>query len=595
MFPSLRRFLLIGLTWLISQPATADNTPAPPCPDNPSATVWTSPIRPAPGQPIKLLAVLTDGPADTLAAFAPDGAEIPLDAIPRGGPPWSLGADFRAGPAGAYRVEIRRGGEPVGCRMIAVGSGADEVNPPAVSDWNTAAEAFYAAWIEQLFDGPPEQNLSFPSLEPVLRDPARNFLHNHLGGNEDARLPATPDCADLPYFLRAYFAWKVGLPVSFRACDRGSAARPPRCGGPTVDQRFTRGPLPAGAFNGLMRQIADTVHSGSARTALGSDATDFYPVALDRDWLWPGTVYADPYGHTLMLVKWIPQTGGRGGLLLAVDAQPDNSVNRKRFWEGTFLFANTQGAGPGFKAFRPLREDAGGRLRLPSNAELERSAPVAPYADEQARLDPEDFYARVEKLIDPHGLAPEQAYEAMLDALVEQVEGRANSVETGEAYFRAHRGAVVAMPSGAAIFQTLGAWEDYSTPSRDMRLLIAMNVLAGLPERIVRHPELFALGGQSPEEAKAGIERLHARRIQERRIGYKRSDGSPWELSIAEVFNRRAAFEVGYNPNDCAEARWGAKPGAAEYATCARHAPAEQKARMEQYRVWFRETRRPVR
>lgn len=595
MFPSPRLFLLIGLTWLISQPATAENTPAPPCPDNPSATVWTSPIRPAPGQPVKLLAVMTDGPADTLTAFAPGGAEILLDTIPHGGPPWSLGADFQAGSAGAYRVEIRRGGEPVGCRMVGVGQGADLPHPPAPDDWNTAAEAFYAAWIEQLFDGPPEQNLSFPSLEPVLRDPARNFLHNHLGNNEDARLPATPDCADLPYFLRAYFAWKVGLPVSFRACDRGSATRPPRCGGPTVDQRFTHGPLPVGAFNGLMRQIADTVHSGSARTALGSDATDFYPVALDRDWLWPGTVYADPYGHTLMLVKWLPQTSGHGGLLLAVDAQPDNSVNRKRFWEGTFLFANTPGAGPGFKAFRPLREDEGRRLRLPSNAELAQNAPVAPYADEQARLAPEDFYARVEKLIDPHGLAPEQAYEAMLDALVEQVEGRANSVETGEAHFRAHRGAVVAMPSGAAIFQTLGAWEDYSTPSRDMRLLIAMNVLAGLPTRIVRHPELFALGGQSPEEARASIERLHAQRIQARRINYKRSDGSPWELSIAEVFNRRAAFEVGYNPNDCAEARWGAKPGTDEYATCARHAPAEQKARMEQYRVWFRETRRPVR
>ena len=30
-----------------------------------------------------------------------------------------------------------------------------------------------------------------------------------------------PDCADLPYFLRAYFAFKMGLPFGFSKCTRG--------------------------------------------------------------------------------------------------------------------------------------------------------------------------------------------------------------------------------------------------------------------------------------------------------------------------------------------------------------------------------------
>lgn len=565
------------------------------CPDTANAAIWSSPREPRPGDSLDVLAVLTDGSADSLVVKDPFGEPVRVNTVRRGGPPWSLEARLDGIQGGAYRIEIQRGGRTVACRIIAVGRETEGVNEPQVNDWSRGAEAFYSAWIERLFDGPPETNLSFPSLEPVLRDPERNFLFNHLGRGEDERLPAEPDCADLPYFLRAYFAWKVGLPVEYRACDRGSAARPPSCGSPALDDRFSRGVQPASSFNSLMRQIANTVHSGSARTALSSDATDFYPVGLDRESLWPGTVFADPYGHTLMLAKWIPQTPGHSGILLAVDAQPDNSVARKRFWEGNFLFADVKGAGPGFKAFRPVLRDSGGRLRLPSNSALSVEAPLAPYSDEQAGMSADDFYARMGKLIDPKGLPPEQAYESTLDALVEQLNTRVESVENGENYMRQHRGSVIAMPSGAGIFETIGPWEDYATPSRDMRLLIALNVLSGLPDKIVRYPDLFALRQYSPESAKRYIEELHQRKIQERRFSYMRSDGSAQELTVADVFQRRSAFEAGYNPNDCAEVRWGAKSGTDEYVTCRRRAPAEQRLKMEQYRNWFHDTRRPTR
>ena len=79
-------------------------------------------------------------------------------------------------------------------------------------------EDLYSAWIERLFDAPVDQSLDFRPLHQALRDPARNFLYGYLGLREDdpknkAAIPATPDCADLPYYLRAYFAWKLGLPV----------------------------------------------------------------------------------------------------------------------------------------------------------------------------------------------------------------------------------------------------------------------------------------------------------------------------------------------------------------------------------------------
>jgi hypothetical protein len=564
---------------------------------------------------LRFIGVADRQPISKLVAVDPAGRTLALEGIEGGGPPWSLVATIERPASGSWRVEVHRGNLVLACRKLEVKApdGLSRAAPAQVASreepavWDRASEALYSAWIEHLFDAPPDESLAFPSLEPVLRDPARNLLYNHLGLEEDAAGPkairATPDCADLPYFLRAYFSWKLGLPFGFRACSRGSASAAPHCGPPATNLELLQRGDSFDAFKAFSRHVVDVVQSGNARTALDDDATDFYPVPLQRELLRPGTIYADPYGHTLMVVRWVPQTPEHSGLLLAVDAQPDDSVGRKRFWEGTFLFAGQlPSAGPGFKAFRPLlrrsahaaaTQDGAGALRTLSNRELGGDAPFVPYSDEQARLSPDEFYARMTQLINPSGLDPIRAYEDTLDALVEQLETRVGSVDNGERYLRENPRAIVPMPEGSRIFEATGTWEDYSTPSRDMRLLIAMKVLRDLPERVVRHPELYVLGSRRPEEVRADLERLQLRRPGERAITYTRSDGSPWRLTIDEILARRAAFEMAYNPNDCVELRWGAAEGTPEYETCGRHAPKEQRARMGEYRVWFHETRRP--
>ena len=590
------RNLLLSLLSLAAPLAglalSPDASAAPACRQGEEVRVWTAPLRPKPGEPLEILAVATDGDLDQIQVTDPAGTRSSLRGVRYGGPPWALHNGVFRTKSGTYRIEAMRDGRAVACGEVRVGGGAGD---RGTGEWDLAANALYAAWIERLFDAPPEQSLSFDSLAPVLRDPERNFLFDYLGAGEDNRLPAEPDCADLPYFLRAYFAWKMGLPIAYRPCSRGSRSSPPRCEAPVVDNGFAGSPASATTFRGATRQIMDTVHSGSGRTALRDDSTDLYPIPLERSALWPGTVYADPYGHVMVLVKWIPQRPGEPGLLLAVDAQPDNSVARKRFWEGTFLFADTPSAGPGFKAFRPLVRAGGGGLRVLPNGALDGRNGLPPYSAEQAGLSPDDFYARMDRLINPEGLEPTAAYESTLAALMEQLKTRIDSVDNGETYMRAHPGTVIPMPSGPAIFETTGPWEDYATPSRDMRLLIAMNVLAGLPERIRRYPQLYVLRGDSPSGAAADIERLHARSIERQSIDYTRSDGSPWQLTLADIYARRPGLEVAYNPNDCIERRWGASPDTQDYPTCRRQAPADQRKRMEEYRPWFAEARRPPR
>ncbi|WP_262966794.1 hypothetical protein [Methylobacter psychrophilus] len=561
------------------------------CKETGDTHIWISPLNPKTDEPIKIMAVSTDAPLSDLTLIDSQDQRISLKYSHRGGPPWSLTGTLERLNEGTYQILAERDNQLTACHTLTIGGANTQKN---ANTWGLATEAFYSAWVEALFGAPPKENLNFTSLEPVLRNNERNFLYNYLGLNEDNRLALTPDCADLPYTLRAYFAWKVGLPIAFRACGRGTANTPPHCGAANIKTEFTHGINSPVSFRLVNEQLANTIHSGSLRTGLEDESTDLYPIALSREILWPGTVYADPYGHVLVLVKWVPQTAVNPGILLAVDAQPDNSITRKRFWEGTFLFTNVTNAGPGFKTFRPLVRRTSNQFRTLSNDELVDNPGFTPFSLEQDQLSSDDFYTKLAKLINPKGLEIIQAYETTLNALVEQIETRVTSIDNSEAYFRKNPGSIIPMPDGAAIFQSIGPWEDYSTPSRDMRLIIAIKVLKGFPEKIMRHPELFLMNDRNPAETQAKIEQYHARRIKELSIHYTRTDGSLWELSVADVLARKPAYEMTYNPNDCSEIRWGAKPGTEEYSTCRRHAPAQQHAKMEHYRLWFREARRPT-
>ena len=134
----------------------------------------------------------------------------------------------------------------------------------------------------------------------------------------------------------------------------------------------------AASFGSYLRVLGDGVHSGSARTPLNDENTDYYPVPLKQETLRPGTVYADPYGHVLMLVRRVPQTSGAAGVFLAVDGQPDGTVARKRFWRGNFLFAQDPAlGGPGFKRFRPIVRDKSGAVRRLTNDEIAKNPQYA--------------------------------------------------------------------------------------------------------------------------------------------------------------------------------------------------------------------------
>jgi hypothetical protein len=599
--------------------ASAPPLPMPPeapptCEDVRAVQLFVSPATPWTGAPLRVLAVSDKPIAGELRIGEKGKDTVATSAERRGGPPYYYLAVVPAPRAGAHVVSIVQTACEAGQGVATLDVNVVKWRPqepaapkegdglwPIRRAWSHRMENLYSAWIEALFDAPDGEQPSWPALHEVLRDPKRNFFHDYLAAGEDsASAPVVrPDCADLPYFLRAYFAWKMRLPFGLSECNRGGGGSAPSCKTTLItnEEPPTRTAETAvkqfGTF--LKGTLADKAHSGSARQPFEEENSDYYPVPLTWESLRPGTIYADPYGHVLMVAKKLPQNGERGGVLLAVDGQPDGTVARKRYWRGNFLYATQRElGGPGWKRFRPVMRRAGKLVRLEDEG-IKRHPEYGDLSREAQKLDVDGFYDRMDEVLAPRPLDPHRAMMETLAALEEQVQTRVKSVDNGRKWLETAK-SQASMPEGSEIFETSGAWEDYSTPSRDLRILIAIDVVRGFPGRVARRPERYAMpAGRTPKDVADELARTLDKELASRSITYTRSDGSPFKLTLAEVLSRSAALEVAYNPNECAEARWGAPTGSDEARTCTAHAPADQRARMETYRAWFHERRRPPR
>ena len=625
------------------RPAAPITRPAPKqCRDSEDVSIFSSPRRPNAKQPVRVIVTANREPgAAELVLFDPAGQRVTPSSVMRlaGGPPWSVVAIVDAPAAGEWTAVLGDGSRIDACKRIAVKTGPPGAlggrEPTApVWDvkraWGRATENLYATFVQRLFDFPPDQDLTWPDLHTLLRDPSRNILFDHLQGGEEKALKLQPDCADLPYLLRGYFAWKLGLPFAFHVCNRGSANRAPTCKAPFSTNLMVRDLLddkPVELDKELTGIVADLpeetdgieearigdinafamfwsrhasrgVHAASGRTVPEDEITDYYPVSLSRESLRPGTVYHDPFGHVMVVAAWVPQTATSYGMLLAADAQPDGTVGRKRFWRGNFLFSTeTRVSGAGFKAFRPaLYSHATKAITLMDNKQLERTRVFTPFSRQQYDGSADTFHDTVEALVNPRPLDPSAALTVLVDSLHSQAKLRVVSVKNGEDWVAAHPGEVMAMPEGANIFLTTGPWEDFATPSRDFRLLIAIDTVLGFPASVRRAPGRFALQpGGALEATLTRLEQELDKALRAKTIEYTRSDGKPQAVTLRALVDRRAGFEASYNPNDCAELRWAATSGSPEFATCKRRAPAAQQAKLSQYRAWFRDRRRPAR
>ena len=212
------------------------------CDDAAELAVLPSPVAPWKGAPLRVVFAAEKPLEGELSLIAPDGSVAAKSRERHGGPPYFWFAEVASPAAGTWHATLARDRAPAECGTITrdIAVRADAAAAAAARRRAASGRCATPGIARRKTCFPPGSRScstrrstptpSWPALHEVLRDRSRNVLFNHLGlGEDEMKLVIRPDCADLPYFLRAYFAFKMGLPFGYSKCSRGGGGKAPKC------------------------------------------------------------------------------------------------------------------------------------------------------------------------------------------------------------------------------------------------------------------------------------------------------------------------------------------------------------------------------
>ncbi len=464
------------------------------------------------------------------------------------------------------------------------GAAAQSEFPPPVNDgkewkvfkarWEASDEAGYTAFVQGF------GRSTCSSLEACLKSDA-----NPYRSDKDPTLRG--DCADMAYILRAYYAWKNGLPFSFqnamRTADRsGDDIRYSRAGNIVRGRRAIKNSVRnAHAFlQSIGGEVSTAMFRTHPETGGGRSYDDFYPVEISREAVRPGVIAYDIYGHVGIVYEVL-----QDGRVLVIASHPDQSITRSTY--GPNFMRSKPALGAGLKAWRPISVEGaetnadgslrGGRLHPAANSELPHysleqymgNAPhpsgVWHYGEFRYNDRTYKYYDYVRRKLAAPGFSYDPVDELRfgLQTICGAVKARkiaVNKAMTSRIYLKRHP---KRLPRN--IYGTYGAWEEYSTPSRDARLKVSFIELRRDIQRLVHDLESGAPGVHYNGDDLAGD---LATAFEEEKnactITYWRSDRTRMRLNLAHVMER--LFDLSFDPYQCPERRWGAR--GAELETC---------------------------
>ncbi len=455
--------------------------------------------------------------------------------------------------------------------LLAPGTALADVVRIRADHWTQADERGYGEFITAIGQS------GCRTVDDCLHDGANPFR-----ASDPVGATFRSDCADLPYFLRFYYAWKRGLPFSYvRDVSPVDGARDARYS-PSGNQVEERRDIVSGlAAFGVLEAIRDDISTATYRIhpERENPQNDLYSPALSASAIRPGTVIYDPNGH--LAIVWRIEADGR---IRYIDAHPDNSLTRGTY-DQRFVRASP-GMGAGFKNWRPLRlvgareaRDGtlvGGHMVLAHNADIPDFALTQFFGTardndgwREARFvlngQPMDYYDFVRASLGGGRLRfdPLREVAEMVSSNCADLGYRADAVTLALQTGLQDQPEPERLPPN--IYGTNGDWETYSTPSRDARLKTAFVQLRANAGRFLAlwqaHDPRLVYGGR---DLAGDMLAAYDRAAQACRIGYLRSDGSQVTFGYEEA--RQRLFRMSFDPYDCVERRWGAS--GAELASC---------------------------
>ncbi|MBI3037971.1 hypothetical protein HYY75_02815, partial [bacterium] len=355
--------------------------------------------------------------------------------------------------------------------------------------WLDKDEKVYESFVQSIGDS------GQGNIDKFIRDPQANPLYTE----EDKRITLSPDCADFPYLIRAYVAYKLRLPFSY-VSEVNSRGGDPRYGSKiTPSQIFDQDHY--SSFQQLVNAVK-LVHSGYYRMAPEVENGDTYPVKIQKETIIPGTIYYDPNGHVTLVYKV-----SNDGRIRFVDSHPDRTLSRP--WFGPKFALGSRSNGGGFRRWRPIWYSNDGKTMRLSNINL----PDFSAEDQYSKvfhfngIGCLSYYEYIRmKLSNSGGIVePFEEFQFMISDIYEDIKYRGvavnNCVMRGISK-KPHPGN---LPWN--IYGTDGEWEEYSTPSRDARLKAAFRDMFERTVKMVsmaenRDPHLRYSG--SPNKLVAG-------------------------------------------------------------------------------------------
>lgn len=446
----------------------------------------------------------------------------------------------------------------VGAALYAVmflGVAAAGFGWPAMRDqWSRKDERGYERFIAALADADCH----------TVRD-CLGPAHNPLAGEDPPGLAFSADCADLVYMLRAYYAWKHGLPFSFLT---GIESRQAMGEGDLKITAF--GNRPVARFDvrpgADIRQVLDVIRNTVSTATFRIDprierpvAQDFYSPAVTRAALRPGSAIYNGDGHVVIVSKI-----DKAGRIHFIDAHPDMSITRGVF-SGQFQRGDPA-IGAGFHAWRPF-EIVNGAYVHAANAEI-ASFSLEQYFGPGGGTDwtqadftdggrNADFVEFTRRRLAKGKLRYDIMEEAELGfaRLCDDVQDRQRFVDDalGQGLQRKTRPGTLE----GATDEERAIWLVYSTPGRDRRLRAHV---AHLASDLGRFIAMRAAGtGQTNYHGKAlraDLQATYDRAATACALGYRNTDGAWVPLTLKHVLARLP--HLSFDPYHCPERRWGA-------------------------------------